>query len=244
MTRRLLFLILAAGFAGLVVSFVNPVNNTQLRLVNLLSLTAVYFSVVLLLTGRLRNRMFCLSAPVLVLAILFLGPGESTQEVYEDYLLELRSFEGTKYVWGGETQRGIDCSGLPRRAYRNALLSSGLRNWNGSELRAWLGQWWFDTSARALGEGYRMYTAPLAKEGIIKTMSFEGLRPGDIAITTNGLHALVYLGDMRWIQAAPEVGKVKTFHARIDENPWLRQPVSLHRWTRFQDSPESSDASR
>ena len=62
-------------------------------------------------------------------------------------------------------------------------------------------------------------------------MSYEALEPGDLAITDSGLHALVYLGEDKWIQAAPEVGEVKVFNGRTDDNAWLIQPISAYRWT-------------
>lgn len=96
--------------------------------------------------------------PVLA-AIPFILPGGEIDagELRQDYVRRLSGFEGTKYHWGGEGSRGIDCSGLPRRALRDALLAYGFRHSNGPGFRGYVEQWWFDASAMALGEGYRDY---------------------------------------------------------------------------------------
>jgi cell wall-associated NlpC family hydrolase len=142
-----------------------------------------------------------------------------------------KNFEGTKYFWGGENARGIDCSGLPRRALRDALLSCGMRHANGRAFRAWLEQWWFDASAKALSEGYRGYASPLGVTGTIREMDYGLLKPGDLAITKNGVHVLAYAGDGKWIQADPGVGAVVTMDGRKGDNGWFDADFTTHRWT-------------
>lgn len=176
---------------------------------------------------------------VLTLAavIPFCLPGRAiaTATLRHDYVRRLVELAGTSYVWGGESRRGIDCSGLPRRAYRDALLSYGLRHANGRAIRGWAAHWWFDASARALGEGYRNNTMAVNAAGTLSTMEYAALRPGDLAVTRNGVHVLVYLGDNQWINADPGAGAVVTFDGRTGTSGWRRSLVTAHRWRELQE---------
>jgi cell wall-associated NlpC family hydrolase len=132
-------------------------------------------------------------------------------------------------VWGGEGRRGIDCSGLPRRAYRDALFA------NGRAFRLFAQQWWFDASARALGNRHRNDTVALETTGTLREMDYAALQPGDLAVTSNGVHLLVFLGRDSWIHADPGAGAVITMNGRSSTNGWLRSNVTTHRWRELQN---------
>ncbi|MEC5128052.1 NlpC/P60 family protein [Verrucomicrobiales bacterium BCK34] len=167
--------------------------------------------------------------------IPFLLPSREidSRKIKKDYLDGLVALNNVPYYWGGESSRGIDCSGLPRKALREALFWNGLKSGNGMPIRAALYQWWNDASARAISEGYRNYATKLETEGSIVEMSYDELEPGDLAVSNGGVHVLVYLGDKQWIQAAPEVGYVAIFDGRKDDNRWLKVAVTTHRWNVF-----------
>ncbi|HEY1081402.1 MAG TPA: NlpC/P60 family protein, partial [Prosthecobacter sp.] len=158
------------------------------------------------------------------------GRALSVGDLRSDYVRRLGTFKNARYAWGGESRHGIDCSGLPRRAFREALLAYGLRNLNGTAIREGVLQWWVDASALALGKGYRGMTVPLGIQGPIRTLDVSRLQPGDLAVTTSGVHMLAYLGDEEWIQADPSVEAVIALNGRTAANAWFDQPVILHRW--------------
>ena len=229
--ERMMLVLLVGGLAGLIVIGLNPVNATMYRLGLIASMSGVWFGALVLFWRYKGCRIFFLSLPVL-LALPFVLPARTMDqsELRGSYVKHMQDFEGTTYHWGGESARGIDCSGLPRRAYRDALLQYGFTHADGGAFRMWLEQWWFDTSAEALGQGYRGFTISLSHGGLIKKMSYDGLMPGDLAVTDSGVHTLVYIGNGQWIQADPGIGSVATLDGRKDDNPWFSQPVSMHRW--------------
>ena len=52
-----------------------------------------------------------------------------------------------------------------------------------------------------------------------------------MAITQDGIHVLVYLGDGNWIQADPMTKKVFTGNPATLTNYWYAEPVNIVRWT-------------
>jgi len=235
---RLLTLIASLGsFAGVFVLNLHPVNSTLLKLTMLGLIGGAWLGATVLSWQRNTLRRIALSLPLLAI-IPFLLPGRDidANELRNDYVNRVSQFEGTKYFWGGESPRGIDCSGLPRRAFRDALLSYGFRSGNGRAFRGWAEQWWFDASADALGEGYRDYTKPIGGGSSIREMEYSKLIPGDLAVTKGGVHILVYAGEGRWSQADPGTGAVVTLDGKGDRNGWFEIPVTTHRWTMI--SPE------
>ena len=231
MRNRLIGIVMLGTLAGLVVISMNPVNSKIHQLAFLGCLAAVWVGFTVLVWKQKVVRICSLVVPLFLVIPFALPSGEiDADELREDYVKRMNEFEGTRYFWGGESSRGIDCSGLPRRALRDALLAYGVKHFNGAAFRAYAEQWWYDASAKALGQGYRDYTKPLGAAGSIKEMSYEGLVPGDLAVTDNEMHILAYAGDGMWIQAAPEVGSVATLHGRDDENLWFTIPVTMHRW--------------
>jgi len=175
-------------------------------------------------------RLAALAMP-LILALPFLLPGRGLdrQRLQKRYLESMRSYEGTRYVWGGECRRGIDCSGLPRAALRSALAEQALQG-NGRAARLWLEQWWFDTSAKAMSEGYRGFTRSTGITGDLREIDPATLEPGDLAVTKDRRHVMIYLGDGEWIQADPAAGKVFTARAGSSLSIYLTSEVTLHRW--------------
>jgi len=231
MQGRLLHICTLGALTGSLIIPLIPVHSTILKVAFLVCLSGLWLGLLTLTWNRKPIRVALIALPLLV-ASLFLLPGRNidSDALRRDYVQRMAQYEGTKYVWGGENSFGIDCSGLPRRALRDALLSYGIRHLNGRALRSYLEHWRFDASARALGQGYRNYTRALKYKGTIQEMDNEGLMPGDLVVTKNGVHILAYVGDGKWIQADPGIGAVATLDGRKDDNIWFSSPITTHRW--------------
>lgn len=227
--KRLLFLIWVAGLIALAVW---PFHNWVLRYGLPLFLLMTWVAGLRFLSHRGVARAALLVLPLL-LAVPFLLPGKPIDpaNLRHRYVAAMQRMEGTIYLWGGESRWGIDCSGLPRRGLRDALWDIGWETGNGAAFREWARQWWYDTSAKALGENYRGFTRPLGVSGILRELDFNQLSSGDLAVTADGRHVMVYLRDGKWIQADPGPFKVTIGRPGVDQNPWFNALVKVHRWT-------------
>ncbi len=225
-------LILPAGFIAMaVVGSGDPIHDAMTRAMSLVGVIGALTSALAFGWKSRWLRYSLLGIPVLAGLLLALPSRDvDAGRLRGRYVDCLQGYEGVPYVWGGESGRGIDCTGLPRRAFRDAMLREGLMSLNGRLTRGWLEQWWFDASAKAMAEAYRGYVAPLGPAGQIRTMNCAALQPGDLAITDSGVHCLVYLGDNRWIEADPDLHKVVTIDGQGGQSPWLTTPVRTYRW--------------
>ncbi len=231
MFRRLLLILTLGSIAALVMVNLDPVTTKLHRLVILCALVGVWLGPPLLLWKKKAVRIVLLVAPVFAI-VPFLLPAKEIDrsELREDFVKRMISYEGTAYHWGGESGRGIDCSGLPRKAMRESLFSGGIRNFNGGSLRLFLKHWWNDASAKALAEGHLNLTIATGGSGTIATMDYVDLLPGDLVVTEDRRHILAFLGGEEWIQADPGAGKVTVENGRTSGNGWFGVPVTVHRW--------------
>jgi hypothetical protein len=216
-------ILLAAG-CGL-----HPIHNRTFQAGFFAGVALLWWGVASFPPAGWKRRVF-IALPMMVL-FPFLLPGKSMDRVSlrEDYVRRMRGFLETRYLWGGESPLGIDCSGLPRRALRDALWAEGWKHANGTAFRMWLDQWWYDSSARAMGMGYRGRTRSLDAAGPLWKLDQNPIQPGDLAIREDGVHVVVYLGNHQWIEADPGRGKVRAWTPLPTDGPWY-EPMTLHRW--------------
>lgn len=191
-----------------------------------------------------KNRLLRWVVPGVTVAVgIFLmlpGRPASREALREKYIGCLKRYEGVLYVWGGENAVGIDCSGLTRRGLMDALFLEGVKTFNAGLVRDSITLWWNDTTARVLGEatGPTVMVSEPPKRPLeappINLLDHSKLQPGDLAVTTSGLHVLAYLGDQMWIEADPGAGRVIVVKAPSQDNGWFSIPVNIVRWKLLQ----------
>lgn len=229
-TRAALMALWVLSALLLTVLLWRPESTTTSKLLTLCCLASLGAAPFVLLWPRRRVRR-ALFATLTVALLLFLLPGRARtpDSLTDAYLQHLRAFDGTHYVWGGESHRGIDCSGLVRVSLIEASLERGFTSLDPSLLRQAATLWWFDASAQALGEGYRGWTKEILRSPSLRALDLATLRKGDLAVTADGTHVLAYLGDATWIQADPVPMRVH-FDPVSGASGWFGVPVVIWRW--------------
>jgi hypothetical protein len=190
-----------------------PLRTTLIRLGIIAFGAIVWFGLLFLGWRRMWLRVV-IAASTLFLAGLILLPSHSRidqVELRRNYVQQLRSYNKTIYVYGGENCLGVDCSGLVRVAMVQALRHYGLKARDSNALRSSFRLWWFDSNAIDLGKARSRHTVPVTN-GDFETLSdHAAILPGDLAVTESGSHVLAYLGDETWIEADPSVGRTHIF---------------------------------
>ncbi|MBA4147911.1 MAG: C40 family peptidase [Verrucomicrobia bacterium] len=229
--RRFLILACRLAFLAWLVLTLWPVSYGITRLAQVLLVLALWtggmilwWQIKLMRWGLVAAAVFCAGL------VLLPGRASSASELRERYVNELQNYEGVRYVWGGENGFGIDCSGLIRRAMIQSLWKHGLQTANAGLVRAAARLWWHDASARAMAAEYRNDTKKLFEVSSIQAHGADGLLPGDLAVTSDGVHVLAFLGGNQWIEADPSAGKVLKLEAGTTVNRWLNLPVMFVRW--------------
>ena len=207
-----------------------PIEYQVTRLALILGTVSFWTGGLLLSWKRTRIRVGLLLLGMIPFAALWLpGRPVNPESLASDYSRGLRLFGGVRYVWGGESLLGIDCSGLVRKGLVWGQLYRGIRTFNGRPIRDALALWWHDASALELRNGFEGRTAEVFRADSVARADFSKLRTGDLAVTADGVHVMAYLGGGAWIEADPAEHKVIEVTPPTD-NPWFGVPVVFVRW--------------
>ena len=216
----------------LVTLYISPLSTTKSRaaavlFIALLTATSVFLA---WSTKWLRLIVLVVTASGLLLISLPGRPYDGPR-LRRSYISSLTSYGGARYHWGGEGRFGIDCSGLIRRGIIDAHLKVGMATLNPYLLRRGLYYWWHDSTAKQIGQSYLGMTSFIGEFPSIDGLDHSSIQPGDIAVTSSGIHVLAYAGGLRWVEADPIPNRVITVDAPSRSNPWFNQPVRIMRWS-------------
>jgi cell wall-associated NlpC family hydrolase len=96
----------------------------------------------------------------------------------------------------------------------------------------WL--WWNDCTASGLGKGENQTTSSVLDTQSINALDQSRILPGDLAVTSSGVHVMAYLGSGKWIEAEPEAGRTIIVTPPSD-NQWFKARMRIVRWRDLQE---------
>ncbi len=236
LTRRLGWLLWIAVLTSFLAIWVYPVSNQITRSVGIVLVLSTWLGLIALV-WRIRWIRLALFGIIGLVACFLIAPMPAwvdAKTLRLDYLSGLRHYEGVTYYWGGESFKGIDCSGLIRRGLIDSAFCRGIRSFSPSLARYALWLWWHDCAASDLGQGNLQMTVHVLDTPSINALDHSTILPGDLAVTVGGVHIMAYLGSNTWIEADPGAGRVITVSAPCETNAWFCQPMKIMRWSILQ----------
>ena len=218
-------------FMAIAILINNPINRRSTNL-TIIALVVLLVGSVFVLFWKIKIIRYTVITLLVAMSVfLALSGAEVDIKVLKsEYVEALRKYEGVDYLWGGESKAGIDCSGLVRKGLIDTYFKVGVTNISPQYIRRALYIWFFDSSAEALRDGYRDYTVTLIRDITLNTTDYSLISEGDIMVTEDGLHTMVYIGDNSWIQADPGEGKVIIEKAPSKGNNWYNVKSRIVRW--------------
>ena len=219
-----------AGLCGLAAVFLYPTGNALIRATEagLAGLLALGLLGLWWHHRLLRWTLLGLSAAA---AVFLAFPGRSDYDrmaLRREVAHALARHEGVRYWNGGENFLGMGPFGLARRGAIDALFVHGLRTGNPLLVRKAFAFWWSggtETAAVACGIARKV-----TGDKPLSALNPKNLHPGDVAVTADGLHVLVLLGEDAWLEADPAGRKVLRHDFRKPKSPWMQTPVTILRW--------------
>jgi hypothetical protein len=233
-TSRLPWLLWLAALSLFIAVWLFPLSTAATRLTGLLLLAVVWLGLIALAWQNRPFRFGLLGISALCAVFLVLPARHhlDAASLRSAYVAGLRRYNGVTYYWGGESPKGIDCSGLIRRGLVDSFFLRGIHTLDAGLIRYAIWLWWHDCSARDFGEGHG-FTTHLSSTPSINALDHSKILPGDLAVTSTGVHNMAYLGDNLWIEADPDIGRVVTVSVPTD-NLWFHGPMNIVRWNVLQ----------
>lgn len=214
---------------------VSPMN-TQVRLLLAGTLFFTVFTCAVYLFSMIGKRPVWIFPAIFLLTLFVVWSVLSSRTpdqgaLRESYNKRLHDFAGAPFALDGETENGIDSSGLARSGLWLAMLRQGLKEFNPRLLGPMLWRfWWRDMSARDMDKGKYGYTKVIGHATKLAGYDTWDLQVGDMAISDK-THVMIYCGDDEWIEASPTDKKVVVNKAPANsKREWFNEPVALVRW--------------
>lgn len=232
LSKRGLFCIWLALFPAFFILWYFPIINFPIRAVScavalLILIGSVFFA------WKFRVLRLLLIVVYILVALFLVWPSHRLVDraaLRSEYCEALKSYSGCRYVWGGEGYLGIDCSGFVRKGLEDALVIRGFSTLDPALVRESVSLYWHDTTAEVMGNGYAGRTYTITTCRTLNTLDHSLLQPGDLAVTTSGVHVMAYLGNQTWIAADPGENKVTTFTIPEQKNAFFFTPMKIVRW--------------
>jgi hypothetical protein len=233
---RLLWLLWLAALVLFIGVALFPVSNSATRAGGVALIFVFWFGLIGLSWRRRAVRFSLIGITFLSAGFLAL-PAHHLPDprlLRRDYVDGLNRYDDVTYYWGGESPKGIDCSGLIRRGLIDSLFCRGIRSLDPGLVRCAISLWWHDTTASELGQQHKELTVHRFDASSVNAVDQRQVLPGDLAVVGNGIHIMAYLGSNVWIEADPDVGRVIRVTTPSPDNHWFQTPTKIVRWTVLQ----------